>query len=219
MERRRLLIIASVLVALLPFAFPSIDGWLQYDRPSIGAGEVWRLVTGHWTHWSADHLFWSGGAFLLLVGLCRGSARRVLACVMLSAVAVGAAVWAGTDLQFYRGLSGIDSALFMMVAVDLMREKAREGELARLGVALALVAGFVAKLAYEWLTGGAVFVDALASGMTPVPLAHAVGAAVGVVMALWPGRGCRGRPSTPMMGPWRFRCGPVAGGTGSISAS
>jgi hypothetical protein len=109
--------------------------------------------------------------------------------------------------------------LFMMVAVDLMREKVRERKLAWLGVTLAVVAGFLLKVGYEWLTGGAVFVDALASGMTPVPLAHAVGAAVGVVMALWPARGCRRGRATPMMRPWRFRCGPVAGDTGNISAS
>src|SRR5205814_7957618 len=154
---KKFLLVASALLALLPFAFPSIDGWMQYDRSAIAAGEAWRLLTGHWTHWSLEHLFWSGGAFLLLAGLFRGSARRVLGCVALSALAVSAAVWMGTDLQLYRGLSGIDSALFMMVAVDLMREKARERRFAWLIVTLALVAGFVMKVGYEWSTGGAVF--------------------------------------------------------------
>ena len=90
---KKFLLVASALLALLPFAFPSIDGWMQYDRSAIAAGEAWRLLTGHWTHWSLEHLFWSGGAFLLLAGLFRGSARRLLGCVALSALAVSAAVW------------------------------------------------------------------------------------------------------------------------------
>jgi rhomboid family GlyGly-CTERM serine protease len=212
MKLRRLLIVVSVVIALLAFAFPSIGDWMQYDRSAIGAGQVWRLVTGHWAHWSAAHLCWSGATFLLLVGLYRESARRLFSCVALSALAVGAAVRAGTQLQLYRGLSGIDSALFMLVAVDLMRQNAREKRFGWVGLTLVLMAGFTAKVGYEWLSGGAVFVE----GLTPVPLAHAVGAAVGIGVALWPGRGCRARRATPMMTAWRFRCDPVAGDTGNI---
>ena len=46
------------LPALGLIGFSSIMIELQYDRTAILQGEIWRLITGHWTHFPGDHLLW-----------------------------------------------------------------------------------------------------------------------------------------------------------------
>ncbi|MEM7050165.1 MAG: rhombosortase [Acidobacteriota bacterium] len=164
------------------FVLQAIPAWadaLQYDRRRIAAGEVWRLVTGHLAHWSWGHALWDGVAFALLVALALRLDRRRLPVVLLaSAVAISLAVWfAEPGLRLYRGLSGIDAALFAFVAAALVRRGGR----ARLvgGIALLLLG---AKIAWEMTTGGTLFVAAVDAGFVTVALAHWVGAAVGLAV-------------------------------------
>ena len=51
-----LLLGGALAVALLPACAP----WLIYDRSAILSGEVWRLFTGHWVHFSIRHLAYDG---------------------------------------------------------------------------------------------------------------------------------------------------------------
>ena len=86
------------------------------------------------------------------------------------------------ELRVYRGLSGIDSALFTMALLGLLRKA--HAEQSRVHVILFWSVGFafLAKLVFELTTGTAVFVDSLA--FRPVPLAHVVGGVVGVGCAV-----------------------------------
>jgi rhomboid family GlyGly-CTERM serine protease len=168
-----------VLPALPAFA---LGDRLELDRAAVARGEVWRLLTCHWTHWTPDHLLWDSLAFLVLAFLCeaRVGRGRLLAAVAGSALAVSAAVWFLPEIETYRGLSGIDSALFVLLAVSLMRERPLAG--------LALAA-FLGKSAWEVATGSTLFVDA--ASFVPVPLAHLVGGAWGMIVGIV---GIAGRP-------------------------
>jgi hypothetical protein len=78
-------------------------------------------------------------------------------------------------------MSGLDAAVFGLLAVDvLMGTKLHAVRAACAAVLLC----FVAKLDFELMSGRTFFVDSAAAGFVPVPLAHAVGAAVGGVIAL-----------------------------------
>lgn len=173
---------AAVLVFVLPYA----TTWLQYDRLAIAAGEIWRLVSSHWTHVSGDHLFWDVLTFLVLGTLCeRMSRMRFWACVLGSTVLIPVALWITIpQLETYRGLSGIDSALYVLLAVMLLKDEVRDRRwgwvMALSGVFLA----FIGKVGYEMATGGTIFVDSGASHMVPVPLAHCIGATVGMIVGL-----------------------------------
>ena len=154
---------------------------LQYDRLAIASGELWRLVTGHFVHWSAEHAFYSLGTFVGLGALLLRRDPRLLAwTVLLSVVGISGALWfAAPGIQQFRGLSGPGTAAFAALACHLgadLRRRGRRWHLAALG---ALVLGMVAKLVYEAHTGAFLFAD----GFAAIPMVHAVGAAAGV--AAW----------------------------------
>ena len=169
---------------------------LQYDRTAIAAGQAWRLVSGHWAHWSADHLAWDVAAFAALGAIAEDrSRRRFLACVFGSAAVISAGVgFLRPDLPFYRGLSGIDAALFAFVATAVAREAVANHRRATACFAIAGLGGLALKLVWELSTGSALFVDAAAAGFEPLPLAHALGAAVGAVAGAWPRRATKEAP-------------------------
>jgi rhomboid family GlyGly-CTERM serine protease len=185
------IVVAAALSAVL-FAVPGAAEALQYDRRQAGpGGEFWRLLTCHWTHWSVDHLLWNTVTFAVL-GLCCAArqAPASLSCLGISAVAIPLALHLGCpQLVTYRGLSGLDSALFVFLALHLLDEGRRERDGVRALTACAGLGLYLAKTACECWTGTALFVSD-AGGMAPVPLAHAVGAAAGVI-TWW---GARQRP-------------------------
>src|SRR4051794_2008646 len=39
---------------------------LGYERVKVGQGEWYRLLTGHFVHWSGEHLVWDVAVFALL---------------------------------------------------------------------------------------------------------------------------------------------------------
>lgn len=163
---------------------------LQYDRGAIAAGQWWRAVTGHWTHWSLDHLLWDAATFAALGMLAEARHRgRFLICTASSAVAISAGVWLlRPDVTSYRGLSGIDCGLFTLVAVSIARDAVRARRPVAASLAAAALLCFVLKTAWEITSGAALFVDAAAAGFTSLPLAHALGGAAGLLAAASPER-------------------------------
>ena len=182
---------ASLLLSLAAgglFLLPSLVHALEFDRAAIAAGEVWRLVTGHWVHFGFEHLFWDVLAFGCLGAACERSSRaRFLACVAASACAISAAVWFWLpEMTAYRGLSGIDSALFGLLFVGLASDAVRARSSSQVALATTLFAAFLLKVAFEVFTGGNVFVKSMEAGAVGVPLAHVVGVTVGVLVGLAP---------------------------------
>jgi len=186
----RRLPVASLLFIVLAaalYAMPGASACLQYDRTAILHGEVWRALTGHLVHWSGDQLLWDGLALGFLGWLCeRESRASFLRCFVLSALLISLTLWfAAPWMTTYRGLSGVDSALFALVAVRLAREAVANQKWNQLTLVAIVAVGFALKLAYEFASGATLFVDSTGGGMTPVPLAHVVGALLGVTCGLW----------------------------------
>ena len=167
-------------------ALPSLALWLQYDRTAMAAGQWWRLVTCHWTHWSWDHLLWDALVFAFLGALCERDGRgRFVICLITSAVMVPVAVWLACPYMVtYRGLSGVDSALFTLLVATIVKDKIAIRSWLWVVIALGISAAFGAKLIYEIVSGATFFSDSAAAGFVPVPVAHAVGAVIGLVCAI-----------------------------------
>ena len=183
------LTVAAIAIAALPEA----AALLQYDRAALRAGELWRLATGHLTHWNFDHLFWDAIALLLLGAYCELRDRRMYArCLAVGAAMISVGlILLRPDVQLYRGLSGLDSALFVLAAWHYGSDARRSGDRTGFRAALGAVVAFLGKIAYESLTGRTLFVDAAAGCFEPLPLSHLLGAAAAVVVAATPDLGRR----------------------------
>ena len=157
---------------------------LEYDRAALAAGEIWRLLSSHWTHYSVDHLFWDVLAFACLGFACEARSRfRFLICVALAAVVIPLAVWfCLPGMTVYRGLSGLDSALLGLLAVELAREGVRSRRGTQVALAAACLGGFLLKVFLELTTGTTLFVNDMGPGTIGVPLAHVTGAMIGFVV-------------------------------------
>ncbi|HEX6960456.1 MAG TPA: rhombosortase [Lacipirellula sp.] len=180
--------LAIVALAMLAHTSPQLTASWELDRTAVAAGEWTRLVTGHLTHWNGDHLFWDAATFFALGVVCLG--RRpllTLACLLLSSFAISATFLAvHPGLPTYRGLSGLDTALFTFLAVVIYQDARVAGDRALGAVAKWALAGLVVKTAYEVVTGDTLFVDSAAADFVPLATVHAAGAAVGFLVALAP---------------------------------
>ncbi len=178
--------VATAMLAVTVAAVPGAAEQFELDRALITSGQWYRLLSGHFTHFGGSHLGWDVITLLVLGSVASLlNARRTVWAIALSAVVIPLAILIGQpELEVYRGLSGIDSALFALLATLLLKRAVRDRRFVLAGLIQIAIIGFFAKTAYEFLTGGAVFVDTLAVGFVAVPLAHAAGAVCGAVVGL-----------------------------------
>lgn len=171
------------LLAVFIFLLPSGAEWFQFDLNTMQSGQWWRIVTCQWTHWNFSHISWDLLMFLVLGVICERLHRAsFMACIAVGAVLIPlASMAASPELQYYRGLSGLDSALFVLLAVRVIHMYRRQDRLVTLAATVGLGA-FALKTSYECATGAIIFVQA-DSSFTPVPFAHLVGGIIGIVVA------------------------------------
>ena len=173
---------APLLLFLLPavlVAFaPARHGPLLLDRTALEAGEVWRLWSGHWVHFSASHLLWNL-AVLLAAGawLERVRPGLLLRHTLVAAPLISLAILAAEPgLQTYGGLSGLATGVVVLLGLHQLRTPGTPRAL-WIGV-LALVA---LKSASDFASPTAWFAHYAAPGIRTSSTAHAAGALVALV--------------------------------------
>ncbi|HEX2834003.1 MAG TPA: rhombosortase [Thermoanaerobaculia bacterium] len=161
-------------LTLLAIVCTLLDG--SHFELTRDLSEPWRIVTCHFTHWSHEQLAWDALAFAGLGIACmRNNLRAFHATLLASLLLIPIAVHVLTPhVTAYRGLSGIDSALFALLLVQSRRSP----------LALACALGFVAKIAFETFTGGAVFASNMGADVVALPVAHLAGASIGTIVAI-----------------------------------
>ena len=185
-------------LALALHVIPGAAPALQYE-----AGRWWGVFTGHLTHWNSSHLLWDAVAFVALgILCCRFSRRRFWFTLLVSAIAISVAIrlWR-PELASYRGLSGMDSALFGLALVEFAKLARREGRRGLLLLTGLAGGGFALKVAYEFASGAALFVSTAEVEFVNVPLAHLVGFVCGVMGACLGGVRSRQSPSCELSPP------------------
>ena len=178
---------ATALLSILSVAIYSSAGlteFCQYDRARIEGGEVWRLFSGNFAHWSGEHIFWDLLVFAVL-GILISLRHRValLILLVLSSIAISASVYfIHPSMQCYRGLSGIDSGLFIYFGLDFILASIRNGKdrIAFAGISLILL--LAAKTAFEIISGTNLFV--VSGNFMPVVTAHLAGIFTGIFVFL-----------------------------------
>ncbi len=139
--------------------------WLRFDRVGIAAGEVWRLLTGHFVHLGVSHTLLNlAGLVLVWVLVGRSFTWPQWLYVMAGSVAaIDLGLWFGTtQLEWYVGLSGLLHGMLAAGIAAGLADRSYE--------ALVLAVVVAGKLAWEQLagplpgseatSGGAVIVDA-----------------------------------------------------------
>lgn len=197
--RTRRLYRTSLLLAgltLLASLLPGLPAALEFDRAQIAVGQAWRLLTGHLTHASFSTLLLDLVVFMGLGMWCERLSRgRFLLTVGASMAAVSASILlTRPDIQIYRGLSAVDSALFALLCMTVFRQSRAEGRRA-----ISLLSGlaglaFLVKIVYEVMTESAVFAS-IGPDFVPLAFAHLVGAAVGLAVAALPRPAAREQPT------------------------
>jgi rhomboid family GlyGly-CTERM serine protease len=150
---------------------------LRYDRVGLAEGELWRLITGHFTHLGWMHLLLNA-AGLIVVWLLVGSGYSLMnwAVVIGTSLAViDLCFWfLDPGLDWYVGMSGLLHAL--LVAGLVSRFRVAKGE------SLALGAVIAAKIAWEQFAGPLPGSELSAGGPVVVD-AHLYGAMAGLLAA------------------------------------
>jgi rhomboid family GlyGly-CTERM serine protease len=151
---------------------------LRYDRESIAAGELWRLITGHLVHLGPSHLAMNVLALAILAIVLPALAnwRQWLLTFLAAAFAIDAGLLAFNPMvEWYVGLSGVLHGFW--TAGVLLALHARRFEAIPLAILLLL------KLGYEFAFGPIPLSGEVAAGPV-VSAAHAWGAGGGAVFAL-----------------------------------
>jgi rhomboid family GlyGly-CTERM serine protease len=160
---------------------PALTSALEWRRDA--PWQLWRWITGHFCHWSLDHLTWDLLVFVVLGAVIEQRSRRTLiVCLATSALAITGAValWC-PELTSYRGLSGLDCALLGCWLAQWLSKARAEVDRRALCFGVLICVGFAIKLGLELVNGTTLFVSD--ATFVPVPLAHAVGFLVGAALA------------------------------------
>ena len=168
-----LLVGSGVVIAL----FPGWSSWLIYDRSAILSGEVWRMFTGHWVHFSTSHLIYD----LLALGIAGWIIETqklphfgwlcLLAPWLISAVLL----WFEPQMKLFGGLSALATTAIVYLALFGLHDAAPWR-----WVCLATLLGIAGKIIFETTTGRMIFVTT-----DNVPVAVSVASHIsGVLIAL-----------------------------------
>ncbi len=171
-------IVALGIITVLALLGDGGRTWLALDREAIGAGEFWRLISGHFVHLGVSHVLLNL-AGLVLVWYLIGeyfSIGEWLAMTFAIIIGIDLGLWLfEPQLQWYVGLSGVLHGALAAGIVGGLRTR-------RIDVFILAIA-LVAKLAYEQLVGPLPGSEQSSGGNVIVD-AHAYGALTGAVTAV-----------------------------------
>lgn len=180
-DRARRWLLISGLAAGGALAAQAIDAAALRWQPELAFSQPWRAVTAAWVHFSPLHLGANllGTALVAALGVVAGCGRRAALAWALAWPLTHLALLAQPELGRYGGLSGVLHAGVAVAAWQLLR--AERGLRQAIGAALA--AGLLLKLGLEAPWQGPL---RQVSGwdIAIAPLAHAMGAAAGLLCAL-----------------------------------
>jgi rhomboid family GlyGly-CTERM serine protease len=164
--------------ALVVFFWPTLAAALVFDRERVLAGEWWRIVTGHFVHFSPSHLAWNL-AVIVPAGIWaeRVAPTRTRVLFPLAAALIGGALLAfEPQLARYGGLSGIATGVVVLLAAVRLKQRATNpwfwrGVLALIALKIVAEIGFASQL----------FARFANPDVRSVPLSHIAGAAAGLL--------------------------------------
>lgn len=171
-------IAVSLTAILLQTGGAPLRAWLAWDRAALGAGEAWRLISGHFVHLGWTHLLLNLAGLLLVWSLVGRNFDRLRwgIVAVTSIVVMDTGFWLlNPELDWYVGLSGLLHGLLAAGLAVGMQRRDRESWV--------LAAFVIAKLGWEQFSGPLPGSEATSGGAVIVD-AHLYGALGGILGAM-----------------------------------
>lgn len=186
----------AVLVALLP----GFHEFLCFDRAALLEGQIWRLWTGHWVHFSHSHLWWNMAAMVCAATwLERVQPGRLLRFSAIAAplLSLGLAV-IETDMAIYGGLSGVGTGVIALLGFSLISSQKSVSD-HRVGIGVLVLV--IAKLSHDTISTSALLSNFDNPEIQTAPTAHLLGAllALGYHLLIPPQRSANNGSMTALM--------------------
>lgn len=163
-------------VALLT---PEILTSLAYLRDAIANGQWWRLLTGHYVHFTLYHALMNAAGLVLVCLLLLNKQSLLFFCGINIALPVLISLglwWLFRDIDQYRGYSGV---IYGLISAGLVLEWQQNKSIYSLALIL-----LTAKIAYEQLPNYDVNYLVAEIGVPVAIEAHLLGFVGGVVIGL-----------------------------------
>ena len=172
-----------VAAGILAYVVPNSAPLIVYDRAAILSGEVWRLITGNWVHFSVSHLVYDS-ATLGIVGwmIERRGYPYYKSLYILAPFLIGTGLLAAQhDLHFYGGLSGVACGAVVYLTLHGLREPGPWR-----WICLNVLFLTTGKIILESAINAFAFVKVDDVPFAPVPLSHVLGALAALLIFFWP---------------------------------
>lgn len=171
-----------LLVSLLLFLIPELTILTVYNREELLQGNIWRLMTGHFVHFSWSHLGFNLGVFAVAGYLLERRHRGAYLWLIILTILASSLYFLIfiPDMTRYGGLSGLVSAMVVYIALCEIHAKVR---LYYLWVLILVL--FLFKVGYEIFSGDTVFASGGVSDFIVVPAAHIIGAVIAVLVFIY----------------------------------
>ncbi|GGK28505.1 rhombosortase [Aliivibrio fischeri] len=169
-------LLLPILIGLGITQFSMVSDILVWDRYLIEHGELWRIVTGNFTHTNLAHLIMNAAALVLFSYIF----KELLTLKKLSILLFSISLLTGlallfTPIQAYVGLSGVLHGLFVWAAIEDIKNKRQTGWLLLLGV--------IAKISWEHYFGASASTISLINAKVATE-AHLFGAIAGGLLQI-----------------------------------
>lgn len=158
---------------------------LVYDRDLILSGELWRIVTGNWVHFSKSHFAYDLLAFGLAGSLIELRGHRGFGwfCFLSPVLICFSVFLTQPQLQIFGGLSGIATGAMVLLSLHGLRERT-----AWRWICLLALLAIAVKTGLEFATGQMGFAGSDAVVIRAVPESHVAGALSAIVTTGLSGR-------------------------------
>ena len=175
--------ISIAVLTVVAFLIPPVASLFEFSTVNSLVSQIPQVFGCHLLHWSLDHLSWDLFMFVLVGSLCerRGQIDFSLALLLSSMLIPVCVANFAPSVTSYRGLSGVDTALFSFAALVFMNDSWQEKNWNAVWIYGILFVGMLGKIAFECACGGTLFVDS--DTFSPVPIAHIVGGGIGALVA------------------------------------
>lgn len=165
-----------ILVVLGLAQLTPVSDFFVWDRSLIQQGEIWRLITGNFTHTNLLHLMMNAAALTVFCFIFKDILNpKKLWLLLFSISLLTGSFLLLSAMQSYVGLSGVLHGLFIWAAIEDIKQQRNTGWL--------LLIGVLAKIAWEQYFGASTSTISLINAKVATE-AHLIGALNGGMLQL-----------------------------------